>query len=320
MKLGIIKPDFPGEKRVALLPDDMIGSANQLVIEDVFGKSLGISTDKYIAKGATIAPREAIFNGCDAIFSLKIIQPADFEKLREHQIIIGWTHPYDSPARPFMELAREKSLTIVDLDNIHPAIFYRDKVIPIPFIPKNFIWKNSFWAGYASVQHALLNFGLIPNSDTVAAVLSPGNTAQGAYNALSKFSCDTRMYYRKTISEFLEEIDTFDIIVNGIEVASQNEHIITRHDLTRVKKGCLFIDSAANADGAIEGTRYTTIEQPIYTESGLYFYEVDNVPSIYFRTISKYISKILSHYIFSPSIRRLIDLRDNSLTFKKNTL
>ena len=42
MRLGLIRPDFPGERRVALLPQDMRTSENHLVIDEKFGDTLGI--------------------------------------------------------------------------------------------------------------------------------------------------------------------------------------------------------------------------------------------------------------------------------------
>lgn len=308
MKLGIIKPSYPNEKRVALLPEHIINFENELVIETGFGYFLDIPDSEYQKKGCIIKSREEIFDECDTIFNLKLIQPSDYEKLRTGQMIIGWTHPTGSGIS-FMNLqAVPKKLIIADLDNIYPTIYNNENKIPIDFIKQNFIWKNSYMAGYSSTLHAIITLGLLPNSSTKVAVLGNGNVSQGAYSAILKFNCDTRLFYRKTMDLFYESLDEYDIIINGIEIDDDNSHIITKKDLLNIKAGALILDAAADAGRAIEGTHYTTIGDPIYLEDGKYFYEVNNSPSIFYRETSKIISEVFSEWVFKKDVKRFWDL------------
>lgn len=302
MNLGFIIPNFPNEKRVALLPNDISGFENQIIIEKNFGLTMDISDKEYKDKGCLIKDRKEIFEECDYVFSLKLIQPTDYEMLRKHQVIIGWTHPTGSGQNFFDSVAQEKRLIIVDLDNMYPRIFYKNTVKTINWIKPNFIKRNSFNAGYASTIHALVNYGLLPNCDTKIAVLASGNTSQGAFVAASKFTNNIELFYRKTMSEFYENIGKFEIIINGIEVDTPGKHIIHKEQLNSVKKGCLVIDAAADAGNAIEGTHYTTIQNPIYLENGLYFYVVNNSPSIFHRTASVEISKCFSNNIYNKNV------------------
>ena len=134
---------------------------------------------------------------------------------------------------------------------------------------------------------------------------------EGAYSYISKYNADVRMFYRKTMSEFYETIGDYDIIINGIEVDGTVAHIITKADLQRIKRGCLIIDSAADAGNAIEGTRYMTIDNPMYEEDGLFFYEVNNAPSLLYRTTSFEISKSFSEWVYKKDVKRFWDLFEN---------
>lgn len=309
MKIGIIKPTYPNEMRVAILPEHIHSSfENELIIEEEFGKNLSIHDNDYVSKGCKIDTRESIYKNCDVIFCLKLIQPDDYKFIRDGQMIIGWTHPFGSGSYFYNNIAIKRKLVIVDLDNIYPTIYYNNNKYPITFIDKNFIWKNSFYAGYASVQHALLNMGILPDNNTKVAVLSNGSVSQGAYNYISKFCVDIRMFYRKTMNEFYRSIDEYDVIINGIEVDNPDIHIISWEDLQKIKKGCLLIDSAADAGNAIEGTRFTTINNPIYEEDGLFYYIVNNAPSLIYRKTSYEISKSFSKYIFEKDVKRFYDL------------
>ena len=305
MKLGFIKPTYCGEKRVALLPEHIISDfENELIIERGFGSNLGIGDEEYEKKGCRMLDREGIFRECDALFCLKLIQPEDYGFLREGQMIIGWTHPTGSGADFYNNVAVKKQLKIVDLDNIYPTINIGSVHQPIPFIEKNFVWKNSFYAGIASVQHALLIFGLFPDSNTKVAVLANGSVSQGAYSYMSKYNVDMRLFYRKTMGEFYSSISNYDVIINGIEVDGSVKHIITLDDLRKVKKGCLLIDAAADAGNAIEGTHYTSLADPMYEENGLFFYEVNNAPSLLYRRTSYEISKAFSEWVYRKDVIR----------------
>lgn len=309
MQLGFIKPTYPGEMRVALLPEHITSDfENELIVETGYGSNLGITDAEYVAKGCRIDTRENIFAKCDTVFCLKLIQPGDYDKLRDGQMIIGWTHPTGSGTEFYQNIACKKNIKVIDLDNIYPTAHIGDKHIPVTFIKKNFIWKNSYYAGVSSVQHALLHFGLFPNSNTKVAVLASGSVSQGAYSYVSKYNVDLRMFYRKTMNEFYETIEDYDIIINGIEVDGSVKHIITKDQLKQVKKGCLIIDSAADAGNAIEGTRYMSIANPMYEEDGLYFYEVNNAPSLLYRNTSFEISKSFSEWVYKKDVQRFWDL------------
>ena len=193
MKLGFVIPTYPGEKRVALLPEHINGFENELIVEKGFGANLDITDECYADKGCKLAGREEIFSSCDVIFCLKLLQDPDYKYLRDGQMIIGWTHPTGSGTSFYQNIALKKKLKIVDLDNIYPAIHQGDQHVSIPFIPRDFIWKNSFYAGIASVQHALLSCGVLPDSNTKVAVLANGSVSQGAYNYISKYCVDIRI-------------------------------------------------------------------------------------------------------------------------------
>lgn len=313
MKLGFITPTFPGEKRVALLPSHITSDfQNQIIIESGFGSNLDIDDATYEAKGCKVDTRKSIFDNCDAIFSLKLIQPEDYSYLREGQMIIGWTHPTGSGSAFFQGIAKSKQLKIIDLDNIYPTAYCGQFKAPILFLPRNFVRKNSFYAGVSCTLHALSEFGLYPDSNTKVAILANGSVSQGAFSFISKFNVDIQLFYRKTMTEFYDNIGIFDIIINGIEVDGTVKHIISKEDLKRIKKGCLIIDAAADAGNAIEGTHYTSLDCPIYKEDGLYFYVVNNAPSVLYRKTSYEISKAFSEWVYKKDVIRFWNLFENN--------
>ena len=308
MKVGLVIPTYPNEKRVALLPQDIDKFPDELIVESGFGRIMDIADEEYIARGCKMRSRSEVFATCDTIFALKLLQPKDYDYIRSEQMIVGWTHPTGSGAEFVATQVKPKNLKIVDLDNTYPKLYYKDQIMSLDFLPKNFLHKNSFYAGFSSTMHAFLSYGAYPDPCMNIAVLGNGNTAQGVFHFLSKFTDNIRMFYRKTIPEFKTQLQSFDVIVNGIEVDVPNYHLLTKEEIAKTKKGCFFIDAAADAGNTIEGTRYTSIDKPLYEENGRFFYEVNNSPSLIFRTSSRFLSQALSEVIFKPGLERFWNL------------
>ena len=298
---------FPNERRVPLLPEHIKQFTNSIYIENGFGDSLGIPDEDYRKAGCTVLTRSEIFASCEGIFSLKLLQPSDYDLIRQNQMIIGWTHPLAS-GKEFMETqAIPKNLYILDIDNQSPTMYYQGKAYPTQLIPKNFVYQNSFYAGYAGVLHALLSFGLLPNSNCEIAILGSGNAAQGAFHAISKISSSVRLFYRKTLPQFKQQLSKYSIIINGIEVGDSGKPIMTIAEQGQLKTGAFIIDIAADAGNAIEGNQTTTVPDPIYQKNGIYYYTLPNTPTFAYRNVSQILSEQFSKYIFKNDISAFID-------------
>lgn len=310
MKLGFIKSNFPNEQRVPLLPGHIDNFKNDIFIESGFGEHLNITDQDYEKKGAVILARSEIFKTCRGIFSLKLLQPDDYKYIQENQIIIGWTHPKGSGKQFMIDQAIPKNLIVVDLDNKRPTVFFKNEEYSPNWIPEDFVYQNSFYAGYAGTIHALLNYGILPTNTVNIAILGSGNVSQGAFHAISKFSDNVRMFYRKTMFEFKTEISQFDVVINGIDVGNTGKSIISKNEQKKMKENCLIIDVAADVGNTIEGTDFTSIEKPIRYESEtkLYFYAVPNTPTLAYRNTSEVISEQFSKYVYSKDISLFLDL------------
>ena len=167
-------------------------------------------------------------------------------------------------------------------------------------------YRNSYISGIACVMHALISYGSCDGKNKKVAILSSGNVAQGSFVQLSRLGYEPKMFYRKTMKEFYDTISDYDIIVNGIEIIDGNYHIIDKTMIKKVKKGALIIDAAADAGGAIETSKFTRIDEPLYVKDGVYYYCVNNAPSILYRDVSKVISETFTKYIYNLDFDKII--------------
>lgn len=298
-EIAFVKPNYPNEKRVCLLPEDIISLKNDVVfstiyIEEGFGENLRISDEKYVEAGCIIATRKECFSK-ENIFSLKLIQEIDYNLLREDGNIIGWMHPTGSGEYFCNTIAKEKNINIFDIDSVYPTIYPSEgRPHKINSLPPQFFWENSYLAGIASCK-AALEFKKHHDITTKnICILGCGSVSQGAFQYFSSLGAKPRMFYRKTMPIFYQNISQFDLIINGIEISEGDDHILSAENLSQTKSDVYIIDAAADAGRAIEGTKYLSWESPTdYVNNRLYFL-VNNAPSYLFEEASEKISKVVS--------------------------
>jgi H+-translocating NAD(P) transhydrogenase subunit alpha len=108
MKVGIMKENFPGERRVALVPavtPQLIKAGFEVLLERGAGDAAGFLDAMYQDSGAQlIDDRKEIFDASDII--IQVMGPhessegneEDLDMLHENQVLIGMLDPYSSPA------------------------------------------------------------------------------------------------------------------------------------------------------------------------------------------------------------------------------
>ncbi|MCF7911025.1 MAG: N(5)-(carboxyethyl)ornithine synthase [Candidatus Cloacimonetes bacterium] len=307
MKIGFIKPQSPGEKRVVLLPEDIGGVIDELYFEKGYGSSLGIEDIEYLNRGARIRNRKEIFASCDGIFSLKPIETEDYELVRDRQVFIGGQQPQAAGKDFFDTLFLQKDLYIIDTD-IKTRLYHRDKIVPVKWVQDYFSWENSVMAGYAAIYHATLSHGILITPQTRIAVLGTGNVAQGAFKFSSQLGAKVRMFYRRTLKDFKYTLGLWDIIVSGIKLDDPSQPVLSREDQRLLKPGCLVIDAAGEAGVTFAGTHFTNLENPIYEEDRKFYYIVTNTPALFYRSISELLSQAFRLNIFDRRLQDYINL------------
>jgi len=107
MIIGICKETFPGERRVALIPDavpKLTQAGLDVLVERGAGTAAGIPDAEYSEKGARLAAgRAEVFAAADVVLQVRTAGAnpeagkADLELLRPGQTIIGFSEPLGAP-------------------------------------------------------------------------------------------------------------------------------------------------------------------------------------------------------------------------------
>lgn len=270
------------ELRRALIPAHvrLMKKPEMLYFEKGYGEILGYSDSEYLEAGSHIVSREETL-GKDIICDAKI-GDADYLEILYEQTIFGWVH-----------LVQNKDITDKVMAAKLTAYCWEDMYEK----GRHCFWRNNEMAGEAAIMHAFRCFGEMPYNTKVA-LIGRGNVASGALRILTCLGADVTVYTRRTEQLIREELDRYDVIVNGLLWdTSRKDHIIYREDLKRLKPNALIIDISCDRAGAIETSIPTTIEEPTYMVDGVMHYVVDHTPSLFYKTASAGISEEVSKYL-----------------------
>ena len=118
--IGVPKEIFPGEKRVATVPDVVVKLKKlgfNVVVQSGAGDAASVSDDAYRAAGATIAPDAAsVWSTADIIFKVRAPTPEEVQMMREGQILVSFIWPAQNPEL-LKQLAAKKT-TVLAMDSV----------------------------------------------------------------------------------------------------------------------------------------------------------------------------------------------------------
>jgi alanine dehydrogenase len=295
MRIGIPREIKPQEGRVALLPAQVRRLAelgHKLVVQQDAGIHSGAMDSDYAAAGASIAESgEAVYAGAELIIKVKEILPAEHGMLRSEHII--FTNIHAAAHREQLDRLLEVGLIAIAAEETH-----------------EFGSPNSVLAGEigalegvrlvlaphgGSGRHFMAHFGA-PAAKAI--VIGLGGVGRGAMRTLlglglsvvgldvsrgarreAMFTWHKQDFQAFDVSELPLHLGDADLVVNCVLWDKQRkDHLITREMLKLMKPRAVIADISCDPAGAVETTRATKWEDPVYEVDGIRHFCVDNIP------------------------------------------
>ena len=160
--IGVPSEVFPGEKRVATVPEVVPKLAKlgfAVMVQSGAGEAAGLSDEAYVAAGATVVPDAAsVWSAADIVFKVRAPTPDEVRAMREGQVLVSFIWPAQNP-----ELLRglaEKKTTVLAMDSV-PRISRAQKLDALSSMANI--------AGYRAVIEAAHHFGRFFTGQVTAA-------------------------------------------------------------------------------------------------------------------------------------------------------
>lgn len=313
MRIGVPRETKPQEGRVALLPRQikaLTERGHQVVVQQHAGAASGARAEDYVAAGARIVnDNQSVFSEAQLIVKVKEILPDEYDLLRPEHIIFTNIHGAADP--PQIDRFLEVGLTAIAAEETH-----------------EFGSPNSVLAGeigaLEGVRLVLAThggtgrhfMGHFDTSPARALVLGLGQVGRGTLRTLlglglSVVGLDVNAGARREallcwhdrdlevddIDALPDYLGAVDLVINCVLWDKTScGHLITREMLQTLRRGAVIVDISCDPGGAIETSRVTTWDDPVYEIEGVRHFCVDNIPGAAPVTASAgYAQAILPH-------------------------
>lgn len=163
LTIGVPREIFPGEKRVATVPDvveKLVKLGFSVAVESGAGDAANFSDDTYRAAGAQIMPGAAqLWTGSDIVFKVRPPTPDEVGLMRAGSTLISFIWPAQNP--DLMQLLAAKKVTVLAIDALPRTLSRAQKM--------DALTSQAGVAGYRAVIEAANAFGRFFNGQITAA-------------------------------------------------------------------------------------------------------------------------------------------------------
>jgi NAD(P) transhydrogenase subunit alpha len=150
--IGVPQETFPGEKRVATVPDvvpKLMKLGFQVIVQAGAGAAASLSDDAYAAAGATVVPDAAsVWSRADIVFKVRAPNADEVRMMREGQTLVSFIWPAQNPQ--LMQDMAARRATVLAMDSV-PRMSRAQKMDALSSMANI--------AGYRAVIEAAQHFG-----------------------------------------------------------------------------------------------------------------------------------------------------------------
>jgi NAD(P) transhydrogenase subunit alpha len=161
--IGVPREVFPGEKRVATVPQVVPKLAKLgfgVIVQSGAGEGANFGDDDYRAAGATVvADAQALWSGADVVFKVRAPNADEVRMMREGQALVGFIWPAQNPE--LMQQLAAKKATVLAIDSLPRQLSRAQKM--------DALTSMAGVSGYRAVIEAANAFGRFFNGQITAA-------------------------------------------------------------------------------------------------------------------------------------------------------
>jgi alanine dehydrogenase len=352
MRVGVPSEIKTDEYRVALTPAgvrELVDAGHEVVVQTGAGEGSAIADADYAAQGAAIVPdAEAAWGEADMIVKVKEPQPEEVARLEPRHVLFTYLHLAPAP-----ELTRglmASGATCIAYETVEDSRGRLPLLAPMSEVAG----KIATQAGAFMLEKPLGGRGLLLGGvPGVAAgkVLVIGGGVVGTNAAIIAIGMQAETYVFDRDIDRLRELESTlnwrastvyastlaieqhlldaDLVIGAVLVhGAKAPHVITRKQLSLLKRNSVLVDVSIDQGGCFETSRPTTHSDPTYVVDGVTHYCVANMPGAVPVTSTYALTNATMPYVVhlatagvqraaadSPGLRRGINVAAGQVTY-----
>ncbi len=321
MKVGVPREIKEREGRVAITPagvSALTGHGHVVYVEKGAGAGSGITDEAFEKAGAFMASdSESLWDSSEMIVKVKEPVEAEFERMREGQVLFTYLHLAAS------EKLTDKLLERGIIGIAYETIQLEDGSLPLLAPMSAVAGRLSIQVGCACLEAKNRGKGILlsgvpgvhPGKVTIlgggisglnAAHLAAGmgalvtllDISQKRLGYLSDLFHSRAVTLMSTPANVERSVVEADLVIGSVLVpGAKAPHLITRELLRKMEPGSALVDIAIDQGGCAETSRPTTHDNPVYIEENIVHYCVSNMPGAVPRTSTQALTNVSLPYV-----------------------
>jgi NAD(P) transhydrogenase subunit alpha len=281
--IGVPKETYPGERRVATVPDvvpKLVKLGFSVIVQSGAGEAASISDEAYAAAGAKVVPDAAsVWSGADIVFKVRAPSAEEVAMVREGQILVSFIWPAQVLAMDSVpRISRAQKLdALSSMANIggyravieaahHFGRFFTGQITAAGKVPPAKVFViGAGVAGLAAIGAASSLGAIVRANDTRPEVADQIQSLGGEFVPVDYTEEGTGVGgYAKVMSEgfqkaqretFAKQAKEVDIIITTALIPGKPApKLITAEMVRSMKPGSVIVDMAAEQGGNCELT------------------------------------------------------------------
>ncbi|HTU31174.1 MAG TPA: alanine dehydrogenase, partial [Solirubrobacteraceae bacterium] len=279
MRVGVPTEIKTDEYRVALTPAgvrELVDAGHEVFVQKGAGEGSAILDDAYVEQGATILPdADAVFDQAEMIVKVKEPQPVEVARLRPHHILFTYLHL--APDAQLTQGLRDSGATCIAYETVEDTKGRLPLLAPMSEVAG----KIATQAGAFMLEKPLGGRGiLVGGVPGVAAanVIVIGGGVVGYHAAQIAIGMGATVYVYDRNIDRLRELDIAfsgradtcfattlsieerlpeaDLVIGAVLVhGAKAPHVITRDQLSLMKRQAVLVDVSIDQGGCFETSR-----------------------------------------------------------------
>lgn len=302
MRIGVAKEVKTQEYRVGLTPasaSEYVRAGHTVYVEKSAGEGSGFSDDAYVANGCEIvADKQKLFDDSEMIVKVKEPLAEEYEYFHEGQTVYTYLHL--AADRQLTEFLLEKKVTGIAYETIQEA----DGSLPLlkpmseiagrlsvqqgaKYLEKTFGGRGVLLGGVPGIRRGKVTIigGGVVGTNACAMAVGLGADVTILDLSSERLTYLDDIYSNKittlysTPSNIEECIKEADLVIGAVLIpGAAAPKLISREQLSLMKKGSVIADVAIDQGGCFETSKATYHTDPIYEVDGVIHYCVANMP------------------------------------------
>ena len=320
MIVGVPKEIKTHEYRVGLTPASVreyVARGHSVLVETRAGEGIGAFDEDYVKAGAAIAGDPGqIFEKAGMIVKVKEPQKAEWNQLRENQILFTYLHLAADPVQT--EGLIGSGVTAIAYETVVDAEGRLPLLAPMSEVAGRLSIEAAANAMRSSNGGGGLLMGGVPGVPAARVLVIGGgvvgtHAARMAIGLGAEVSIIDRSIWRlreleqmfggrvgtrySTLAAIEEELARADVVIGAVLIPGATApRLVTRQMLSLMPSHAVLVDVAIDQGGCFENSRPTTHDDPTFKVDGITHYCVANMPGSVPRTASHALNNATLHY------------------------